>query len=277
MPTVEELELLKKSAVVEIQTDLIAAVATDTAAAVAAKDAAETAETNSASSASASATSASEAEAAKDAVEAIADFTDGNIYEGNGTGIIAVSKKRFFGDSFLQQTGFVGEVINGVTPTSDAVFDNIYTLSGTQIPSNSESYLEIEVDRFGTRTTNTQDNIFAFYVDSQNYVMFKILGGSSGNAYIKVIEVLAGVEYQRFIINAGVPSFYSGRSVFKIYGQPTNSAFTFYSVDFSSEQEFPSFASSVVNKQNITAIAFKSNSFAPWKGFKLRSQGQIIG
>mgnify|MGYP000279301820 CR=1 FL=1 len=64
--------------------------------------AASTSETNAANSASAAATSetnaatsASEAEAAKDAVEAITDFTDGNIYRGNGTGISAVNETDF--------------------------------------------------------------------------------------------------------------------------------------------------------------------------------------
>ena len=92
-------------------------------------NAANTSETNAANSASAAATSetnaatsATEAEAAKDAVEAITDFTDGNIYRGNGTGIEAINETTFL----QNKTPFASSVLAaGMHIFGADIWDNV--------------------------------------------------------------------------------------------------------------------------------------------------------
>jgi hypothetical protein len=98
----EEFDLLKKSALTHIIADLEAVVDPKVTAAQAAQTAAEQAETNAAASETAAGTSKTNAassetaaEAAKTAVEAITNFTNGNVYQGNGTGIAALSREDF--------------------------------------------------------------------------------------------------------------------------------------------------------------------------------------
>lgn len=112
-----------------------AAAAASESAAAASASAASTSETNAAASAAAattqagiattkageSATSATDAEAAKNAVEGILDFTTGNLYRGNGTGIAAVNEV----DLLKNKTIFEKSVVEAFSTPSVFAWDNV--------------------------------------------------------------------------------------------------------------------------------------------------------
>lgn len=71
--------------------------------------------------------SATDAEAAKDAVEAITDFTDGNVYQGDGTGIDSLSREDFGKQIEVFEKSFVYAALGANTITD---WDNFTRANG---------------------------------------------------------------------------------------------------------------------------------------------------
>jgi hypothetical protein len=288
MPTVEELELLKKSAVVEIQTDLIAAVATDTAAAVAAKDAAETAETNAgssetaaASSASASATSASEAAASAasmppfDLAGAIAG--DAIVYDGTNwiAQDIAITDLQFtvklwqgltsLPSVFLQLNGTIltgnGTTADFTDPIDGRLFKKLTDLTAG-VPQATEiniSGLNTQGE-FGIILGIDDDNYFEFVWGRQIRQARRIIAGSvdstlSESGSIAVREM----PYKLKVTNGGLGT----RSTFSFFFQDEiNREFKFTTTNGNYTEDLTFIAVHNLLSNSSENIAINSNKFS---------------
>ena len=181
-----------------------------------AQSGAETAETNAgnsataaASSASASATSATESEAAKTAVEAILDFTDGNVYQGDGVGIAALSREDFGNQKELQTLSFLGQSFDAFNLHSWGRFQVGVTSSNNGLPYTTLGiYSTMPLTNNGAFSFNYSAQLLA---NATEYIGFALIKDVS-NYYaiecdrmqMRFVKVISGEKQTLFSQNIGL-------------------------------------------------------------------------
>lgn len=150
-----------------------------------------------------SATSATQAEAAKDAVDAILDFTDGNVYQGDGAGIAAFSREDFG----AQKEIYVNSV-NANYIEYARLWGNLTNLKGGNglrpIPFNDFNYQydfnnplgsgvgELVLDASYRQSSSMTDFVdFIVGVDDSNYIYIRL---TNQNFSVEFHEVVSGVD-----------------------------------------------------------------------------------